>query len=108
MKQGKEFLGKRIKEIRKTRKMTQEKLAELICVDPKYISRLETGNSTPSLDTIMKISEALDIEAAELFNFSYLDEKENLIEQILVKLHNTNSKNVRLVYGITNMILSNN
>ena len=104
----KEDLGKRIKEIRKIRSMTQPKLAELISVDPKYISRLETGTSTPSLDTLFNIAVALEVEVADLFDISHLDEKEELIEQLVRKLKKANSHNVRLIYSISNTILNNN
>ena len=92
MNQGKELLGKRIKEIRKTRGMTQPQLAERIGVDPKYISRLETGTSTPSLDTILNIASSLDVETSELFSFSHLDEKEILIDRLVKKLKNVDGK----------------
>ena len=88
MKKGKELLGKRIKEIRKARKMTQPELAEIIDVDPKYISRLETGTSTPSLDTIINIADAFDTSLCELFDFSNMDEKDELISHLIQKLKN--------------------
>ena len=47
-------IGNKIKEIRKKRGLTQAKLAERINVDPKYVSRLETGSSVASITTIIK------------------------------------------------------
>ena len=86
--------------------MTQPALAELISVDPKYISRLETGTSNPYLDTLRNIASALDVEIADLFQLSHYKEKEDLIEQITNKLKNTNSKTVQLIYNITNTVLN--
>ena len=106
MKKGKELLGKRIKEIRKARKMTQPELAEIIDVDPKYISRLETGTSTPSLDTIINIADAFDTSLCELFDFSNMDEKDELISHLIQKLKMANTNSVRLVYTVANAVLN--
>lgn len=102
----KEFLGQRIKEIRKKRNLTQSKLAELVGVDSKYISRIETGSSYPSLDTLENIANVLTTDVKELFNLLHLREKDTLIAEISQKLLNTNKTNVKLIYQIVNDILN--
>lgn len=52
-------LGKRIKEERLKKDMTQEQLAESIDVSGVYISHIECGSAKPSLDTLIKICNAL-------------------------------------------------
>lgn len=52
MKNTKELLAIRIKQLRKSRGYTQEKLAELIGRDTKHISKLEIAGSYPSIDTL--------------------------------------------------------
>ena len=54
-------IGMRIRNIRKTQGLTQEQLAESVSLSPSYISRVETGNSTPSLECLCKIASALDV-----------------------------------------------
>lgn len=54
-------LGIRIKQCRKSRQLTQEKLAELIDVSPHYIYEIEKGMKCMSLPTLIDISSALDI-----------------------------------------------
>ena len=101
-------IGTKIKEIRKKRGLTQAKLAERINVDPKYISRLETGNSTPSIATIAKISETLDVE---MFNFFIVetDKKKNqLIELISSKLPKANIKELNAIFEILNIMVEKN
>lgn len=102
----KEFLGQRIKEIRKARNLTQAKLAELVGVDSKYISRLETGNSYPSLDTLENIAGILNADVKEFFNILHFKEKDILIDEISKKLLNTNKAKVKLIYQIINDILN--
>ena len=58
-----EALGKRIREARKQKKLTQEKLAELVGVTDVYISEIERGNKMPSIPLFISIVEALDISA---------------------------------------------
>ena len=51
---------------RKRAGYSQEKLADLIGLSPKYISSLEIGTRFPSPDTIQKISDTLKIEPYQL------------------------------------------
>lgn len=53
-------MGIRIKEKRVEKKLTQEKLSELIDVSPSYVSGIERGHSISSLSTIVKIADSLD------------------------------------------------
>jgi len=63
-------LSKRIKEFRKKRGITQERLAELTKTSYKYIQRIE-GKYPPDvrLTTIEKLAKALKIAPAELLKF---------------------------------------
>ncbi|MDO5437900.1 MAG: helix-turn-helix transcriptional regulator [bacterium] len=100
------LLGERIKEIRKARKITQAKLAELINVDSKYISRIETSNGSPSLEVLENIASALQIETKELFETSHLKTKEDLDFEITKNLKKLDIKETRIVYGLVNSLSS--
>ena len=54
-------LGARIKQCRKKRHLTQEKLAELMNVSPHYIYEIERGLKSMSLSTLVDLSSVLDI-----------------------------------------------
>lgn len=62
-------VGVRIRTIRNKKKMTQEKLAELINMDPRSIIDIEMGNRNPTLQTIYRICKALKIKSADLLSF---------------------------------------
>lgn len=66
----KKALGKKIQEVRKFRKITQENLAERINIDPKSVSKIENGNFYPAADTLTAIAKALDVDVYELFVFN--------------------------------------
>ncbi len=59
-------IGTRIRTVRHERKMTQERLAEATGVGVTHISHIETGNTVPSLQVMVKIINALDCSADEL------------------------------------------
>lgn len=54
--------GKKLKQIRKAKGLTQEQLAELAGVHEKHISKLELGTYKPSYATLSKVLSALDLE----------------------------------------------
>lgn len=75
-------LGSRLKEIRKTRGLTQEALAEKIDLSPQYLSRLEGGHQSPSLETVARLAEALNLELSELFDFGH----QGTVKEVRVRL----------------------
>ncbi len=60
-------IGRRIKEIRKQKKIPQEKIAEMIGISPNYMSALERGAYNIKLDLLVQIIDCLDITADDLF-----------------------------------------
>ena len=54
-------LGKRIRTSRKAKKISQEQLAEICALSAAHIGHIERGTRIPSLDTIFRISQALDV-----------------------------------------------
>ncbi len=62
----KTVLGKRIRERRKGQKMTLEKLSEKADISLVYLGEIERGIKMPSLNTFIKLVNALNISADEL------------------------------------------
>jgi DNA-binding XRE family transcriptional regulator len=54
-----ELLGEMIKSVRKERKLTQEQLGELIGVQKSQISKLERSTKNVTIETILKVFNAL-------------------------------------------------
>lgn len=59
-------IGKRIQTYRKRRGLSQFALAELVDRSPGYISYIETGAKTVSLETLVALANALQVSADEL------------------------------------------
>lgn len=63
------LFGKNIKKYRLKSKISQEKLAELTGLHRTYISDIERGLRSVSLNNIEKLSIALNVEIYKLFIF---------------------------------------
>ena len=62
-----ENIGQRIRQLRESRGITQSKLQARSRVSRSYLSRIESGQMTPSLGTLEKISEALGVGLNRFF-----------------------------------------
>lgn len=61
-------LGERIKELRKIAGITQEKLGEKAELNYKFIGELERGQVNVSLDSVVRIAEALGVKIGDVFS----------------------------------------
>lgn len=87
-----EMLGKRIKQARLQKDMTQYALAEEVDVSQNFLGDVERGLKTPSISTCIKLSNVLNISLDTLFNESltlaedeelYLTDKQlNILKKI--------------------------
>ena len=60
------IVGKRIRDIRKEKKISQEKLAELASLSSSYISDIENGKVNASIVSYYQIAEALNMPLSTL------------------------------------------
>jgi len=67
----KKLFGKRFREIRKKRGYTQDKIAEIIDLEPQSISKIESGKNFPLLSNLEKIAASLNIGLEEFFNYEH-------------------------------------
>ncbi|MDD2337377.1 MAG: helix-turn-helix transcriptional regulator [Geobacteraceae bacterium] len=95
MENTKALLGARIREIRKARGLTQEQLAEMIDVEQKHVSRIESGKNYPSIDLLEKMAAALKVPLMGFFDFMHLqddDESAVNLEKMLLELDRDSRK----------------
>lgn len=65
----KKFFGQKIKNLRKLNHYTQEKLSELIDIDVRQVARIESGESLPSVETLLKMATVLSVTPNDLIYF---------------------------------------
>lgn len=82
------LIGLKIRNIRKQKGFTQEKLCEILDIDVSGLSKIENGKCFPSVETICKIIKKLDISPNELFGLNSLkdDIEYDLITEKIKKL----------------------
>jgi transcriptional regulator with XRE-family HTH domain len=59
-------IGDHIREARRARKLSQERLAELAGMDRQAVNRIEMGHQAAYIDTLIRIADALDTPLSEL------------------------------------------
>jgi transcriptional regulator with XRE-family HTH domain len=82
----KQMIGRRIKEIRTSKAMTQEYLAEKMDISPKYLSSIERGKENPTLNTLISMSESLEVDLGEIFRFLEVEDpkkRKTLISELI-------------------------
>lgn len=94
----KNLFGRKIKEYRKKKNLTQAQLAELVNVDDKHISCIESGKSFPSADLIERLATSLEVEPKDLFEFYYLQETPDLKIDLITMLDKLNQDELSLAY----------
>ena len=98
----KKLLGKKIQAIRKSKGLTQEKLAEIIDIETPSLSYLETGKYAPSVETLQKLCDALNVEPWEFYYFSELSDEDKKNE--LKKALDENPKLIKTLYNFYKLL----
>ena len=96
----KQALGLRIKEFREKRKYTQEKLAELSGIDPKHLSRIENGRNYPSIETLERIADNLNVSFEDIFQARHFENREVLLENLNSRLQYLSDEKLKFIYKI--------
>lgn len=65
---NKVFIGQKIRDLRKSMKLTQNQFAELIDLSENALGKLERGINSPNIDTLYKISEKSKIPIGTLLS----------------------------------------
>ena len=68
VKDMRKVLADRLFELRTDAELSQARLAEIAGVDRKTINRIENGHFSPALDTIVRLSVALNITPSTLLS----------------------------------------
>ncbi|HNR79930.1 MAG TPA: helix-turn-helix transcriptional regulator [Mesotoga infera] len=98
----KKLIGNRIKTLRQVRGISQEELAEKTSLNTKYISSIERGKANPTLDTFIKIADALKLGIPELFSIEY--EPKELAQLIAGPISEGDSTKLQLAAKVLNAI----
>lgn len=93
-------LGKRIKELREHKNLTQLVFAEMVNMESSNISKIERGIQIPKEESLIKIANALDVSVKDLFDYEHFIDKAELIKKINCILNDSDLKTVQNYYKI--------
>jgi transcriptional regulator with XRE-family HTH domain len=74
-----ELVGRKIRQLRRQRKLTQVELAEKIGIHQSDLSRMEQGEYKVGLDTLLKILQTFDLSIGDFFEEQ--DRSQTLMEK---------------------------
>lgn len=103
----KKLLGKRIQEIRKPGGLTQEKVAEIIGMEPASLSNIENGRFYPTSENLEKIINTLGVKPADLYSFEHLAPEQELIAEMNSAMQN-DDKLTKLMYNFFKTVKKRN
>jgi transcriptional regulator with XRE-family HTH domain len=90
------IISQRIKEVRRLKGLTQEQLADLTGLSSNFIAKIESNNSTASLQTLVNIANTLDISIDYLLqeNNSQSKSEADLLIKCMLKTFDERDKNL--------------
>lgn len=98
------LLGKRLKKIRKSQKLSQEVLAEMADISNQYLSNIETSRSIPSLETVAALCRSLNITPNDLLMGVDSASEEYLVPDIVNRLKQCTPAEKRLIVGFVDLL----
>ena len=92
-------IGKFLQELRKQHGLTQEQLAEQMCVARRTVSRWETGSNMPDMDILIDLSDFYEVDLREILNGERKSERmdQELKETVLQVADYSNEEKGRLL-----------
>lgn len=99
----KKLLGKRIQEVRKKKKLTQEYVAEMIGIEPSSLSNIENGKYYPTAENLEKILRVLAVSPRELYTFEHLASQRELLDEMFDRMKN-DKKLTSLIYRFYELV----
>ncbi len=93
----KKLLGSRIKFFRKKQGLSQTQLEELVNIEMKSLSRIESGHNYPQCENLVAIARVLNVAPWQL----YFDEKEPDLETMkreIINAINTDKNKITPLY----------
>lgn len=96
-------IGARIQAARRSRGLTQNALAQMVDLTPKYLSNIECGEKVPKLETFVAIANALEVDTNSLLQDVLTVSTAIMCTEIseqLVKLPPSEQRKIRRVLGV--------
>ncbi len=98
-------IGNRLKKARMNKHLTQEQLAESLDISVACLSRIECGKYKISLSRLEEICGLIDVKMSYVLDGTSASSADYLVEDFSTLLKNCPPDKMRLIYGISKMIV---
>jgi transcriptional regulator with XRE-family HTH domain len=102
-------VSERIRELRNTRGLSQEQLANKANLNTSFIGAIERDVKKPTVDTLDKIITALDISVQDFFNFEIdlsKNETSDDLNKLIYIVKDLNEKDQETIYNLVKQIIT--
>ena len=103
------LIGEQIRAFRKDKGLSQEQLALKADLNTTFVGQVERGVKKPTIDTLEKIVNALDITFEDLFSFekNFIKYKDStIIDKIVFELEGHTKEEQIVIYNLVKQILN--
>lgn len=101
MKDAQKIFAETCRRLREQAGMTQEKLGEAAGITGAYVSEIERGNANPTLATIQKLADGLNVDIAVLADFRDTELTEEQIKANLIReISRANNRTIKDLHSL--------
>ncbi len=93
-------LGKRIKELRENKSLSQQQLADILNMEASNLSKIERGIQIPKEESLLKLSNALNVNVVDLFDYEHFTDRVTLLTNINKILTVSDDTTLQKIYKI--------
>ena len=93
-------LGEKIKQLRKSKGISQEELSVMLKINRNYLSRIETGKSEPTSSILKHIAEIFKVDLNSLLDIKDEDNNTNKIKYIIDNCKYLHDKDLEFIVRI--------
>lgn len=102
-----EEIGKKLRELRISKGLTQEYIANMVNVNTSHISNIENNRAKISLSTLIHVCNALNTTIDYILNEEYTDSLSVLDQTILIELKRCDKNTKEKILKIIRILQSN-
>jgi transcriptional regulator with XRE-family HTH domain len=103
-----ELVGRKIREYRTSKGLSQEELAHRAGLHTAHLGQIERGEKSPTIDSLDKIVAALGITFEELFSFEYApveEAKETITDKVVSCLNTMSISEQKDIYKTIKLLM---
>ena len=97
-------LGEKIKQLRKSKGISQEELASMLKINRNYLSRIETGKSEPTSSILKNIAEIFSVDLNSLLDITNEDKNTDKIKYIVENCKFLHDKDLDFIVRIMSVM----